>query len=94
MKTKMRIKMRTKMKQKQRVRKMKKNQKVWYYKLKHVIDYIRDASMAMIWILGTCLALDAIMVQFSRQSLETHCIKSQLERVTNCSPFVHHLAMS
>eukprot|EP00957_Ditylum_brightwellii_P051142 3877366-Ditylum_brightwellii.AAC.1 len=35
--------------------------KVWYYKLKHLIDHVRDASAALIWILRTCLALYEMM---------------------------------
>eukprot|EP00957_Ditylum_brightwellii_P074312 5646260-Ditylum_brightwellii.AAC.1 len=36
-------------------------QKVWYFKLKYLVDYVRDASISLIWILGTCLALDKMM---------------------------------
>eukprot|EP00957_Ditylum_brightwellii_P006915 523232-Ditylum_brightwellii.AAC.1 len=35
--------------------------KVWYFKLKYLIDHMRDASMLLIWTLGTCIALGEMM---------------------------------
>eukprot|EP00957_Ditylum_brightwellii_P176240 13419476-Ditylum_brightwellii.AAC.1 len=52
--------------------------KVWYFKLKHLIDHMRGASMSLIWIFGTCLALDEMMVKCLDRSMETHRIKDKL----------------
>eukprot|EP00957_Ditylum_brightwellii_P137241 10463682-Ditylum_brightwellii.AAC.1 len=53
------------------------SQTVWYYKLKHLIDNVRDASVLLIWLLGACLALDGMMVRFSGRSMKTHYIKDK-----------------
>eukprot|EP00957_Ditylum_brightwellii_P008982 679184-Ditylum_brightwellii.AAC.1 len=36
-----------------------------------------NASVALLCILGMCLALDEMMVRFSGWSMETHCIKDK-----------------
>eukprot|EP00957_Ditylum_brightwellii_P206256 15347574-Ditylum_brightwellii.AAC.1 len=51
--------------------------KVWYFKLKYLIDHVRDASMSLIWIVGMCLALDEMMVRFLGRPMEKHCIKDK-----------------
>eukprot|EP00957_Ditylum_brightwellii_P014635 1102833-Ditylum_brightwellii.AAC.1 len=51
--------------------------KVWYFKLKYLIDHVRDTSMSLIWILETCLALGEMMVKFLGRSMKTYHIKDK-----------------
>eukprot|EP00957_Ditylum_brightwellii_P065604 4975445-Ditylum_brightwellii.AAC.1 len=51
--------------------------KVWYFKLQQWIDHVRDVSTALIWILGTYLSLNKMMMRFCGCFLETHRMKNK-----------------
>ena len=50
---------------------------LWYHKVKPVVDHIRKKSLELIFILGTFLALDEMMIRFCGRSIETHRIKNK-----------------
>jgi len=50
---------------------------VWYQKLKYLIDHVRDVDLDIIFILGTWVAIDEMMIRFMVRSLVTHCIKNE-----------------
>lgn len=50
---------------------------VWFQKLKPFIDHVRLISANLIWILGTFLSLDEMMIRFMGRSAETHRIKGK-----------------
>ena len=50
---------------------------VWYEKLAFLIDHTRNVSKSFIWILGTALSIDEMMIRFSGRSAETHRIKNK-----------------
>eukprot|EP00957_Ditylum_brightwellii_P015634 1179855-Ditylum_brightwellii.AAC.1 len=51
--------------------------KIWYFKLKHLIVHVRDASFGLIMVLGTYIALNKMMMQFCGCSSETHQMKNK-----------------
>ena len=51
--------------------------KVWYDKLTWVINHIRDVSQDFIFVLGTILSLDEMMIRFFGRSKETHRMKNK-----------------
>ena len=51
--------------------------KVWYNKLTWVIDHIRDVSQQFVFVLGTTLSLDEMMIRFFGRSVETHRMKNK-----------------
>ena len=51
--------------------------KVWYEKLTWVIDHVRDISKEFVFVLGTTLSLDEMMIRFFGRSLETHRMKNK-----------------
>ena len=50
---------------------------VWFSKLKPMIDHMREVSFSLVYILGTILSLDEMMIRFMGRSNETHCIKGK-----------------
>ena len=50
---------------------------VWFSKLKAIIDHTRAVSASLIWVLGTILSLDEMMIRFMGRSCETHRIKGK-----------------
>ena len=51
--------------------------KVWYEKIKPLVDHMRVKSQDLIFILGTFLALDEMMIRFMGRSVETHRMKNK-----------------
>ena len=51
--------------------------KVWYEKLTWIIDHVRDISKEFVFVLGTTLSLDEMMIRFYGRSLETHRMKNK-----------------
>eukprot|EP00957_Ditylum_brightwellii_P142720 10874812-Ditylum_brightwellii.AAC.1 len=50
---------------------------VWYYNLEVFLNHIREINVSLIFVLGTCLLLDEMKIQFSDRSNETHHIKNK-----------------
>ena len=50
---------------------------VWFAKLKTLIDHVREVSASLIWVLGTALSLDEMMIRCQGRSAETHRIKGK-----------------
>ena len=50
---------------------------LWYHKVKPVVEHMRQKSLDLIYILGTYLALDEMMIRFCGRSEETHRIKNK-----------------
>ena len=46
--------------------------KVWYHKIKPLVDHFRAVSFSLIFILGTILSFDKMMLRFMGRSLQTH----------------------
>eukprot|EP00957_Ditylum_brightwellii_P147088 11199625-Ditylum_brightwellii.AAC.1 len=38
---------------------------VWCYKLEAFLDHFREINFSLLFVLGTCLSLDEMMIQFS-----------------------------
>ena len=53
------------------------SKKVWYEKLSWVIEHVRHVSQEFVYILGTILSLDEMMIRFFGRSLETHRMKNK-----------------
>ena len=53
------------------------SKKVWYDKLTFVINHVRKVSQGLIYILGTVLSLDEMMIRFFGRSYETHRMKNK-----------------
>ena len=51
--------------------------KVWYEKLTFMVDHVRTVSQSFIYILGTLLSLDEMMIRFFGRSSETHRMKNK-----------------
>ena len=51
--------------------------KTWYNKIEPIVTHVRIKSLALIFTLGTFLAIDEMMVRFSGKSMETHRIKNK-----------------
>ena len=51
---------------------------VWFDNLEPLISHFREVSEDLIFILGTTLALDEMMIRFMGRSLETHRMKNKL----------------
>ena len=51
--------------------------KVWYEKLTWMIDHIRDASQEFIFVIGTILSLNEMMIRFFGRLKETHQMKKK-----------------
>lgn len=51
--------------------------KVWFHKLQSFIDHVQEVSFQLIFVLGTLLSLDEMMIQFCGRSAETHWIKNK-----------------
>ena len=51
--------------------------KVWFHKLQSFIDHVREVSFQLIFVLGTLLSLDEMMIRFCGRSAETHWIKNK-----------------
>ena len=51
--------------------------KVWFEKIQHLVDHVREVSYSLIHILGTFLSLDEMMIRFMGRSLQTHRIKNK-----------------
>ena len=50
---------------------------VWFEKLKFLITHVREISYLLVFILGTVLSLDEMMIRFKGRSNETHRIKNK-----------------
>ena len=50
---------------------------VWYEKIKPLVDHMREKSQDLIFVLGTFLALDEMMIRFMGRSKETHRMKNK-----------------
>ena len=53
------------------------SKKGWYDKLAFVINHVRKVSQDFIYILGTILSLDEMMIRFFGRSYETHRMKNK-----------------
>ena len=51
--------------------------KVWFDKLQFLIDHVRSVNSNCLFVLGTILSIDEMMVRFSGKSIETHRIKGK-----------------
>ena len=51
--------------------------KLWYDKIKPMVDHVRETSLQLIHVLGSCLSIDEMMIRFSGRSFETHRIKNK-----------------
>eukprot|EP00957_Ditylum_brightwellii_P171922 13088884-Ditylum_brightwellii.AAC.1 len=51
--------------------------KIWYFKLKHLIDHVRDVRVGLIMVLKMYIALDKVMMQVCGRSSETHQMKNK-----------------
>lgn len=49
----------------------------WFSKLKPLVDHVRDVSFELVFILGTILSLDEMMIRFMGRSAETHRMKNK-----------------
>ena len=49
---------------------------VWFEKIKPLVDHVRDVSFSMVFILGTLLSLDKMMIRFFGRCAETHKMKN------------------
>ena len=49
----------------------------WFEKLKPLVDHVWELSFDLIYVLGTILSLDEIMICFMRRSSQTHWIKGE-----------------
>ena len=58
-------------------KKKKDDKEHWFKKIKPFINHFRDESYDLIFVLGTCLSMDEMMIQFMGRSYETHCIKNK-----------------
>ena len=52
-------------------------QHVWYYKIEAFVNHVRDINFDVIFVLGTCLSLDEMMIRFMGRSSETHRMKNK-----------------
>ena len=50
---------------------------VWYSKLSMLIDHVCEVSFACIYILGTILSFDEMMIRFCGRSVETHRMQNK-----------------
>ena len=50
---------------------------VWFDKVKPLVDHFREVSFSMIFILGTLLSFDEMMIRFFGRSVETHKMKNK-----------------
>ena len=50
---------------------------VWYEKVQFLIDHVRDVSLSLIYVLGTIMSLDEMMIRFFGRSGETHRMKNK-----------------
>lgn len=53
------------------------SKKVWYTKLTGIIDHVRTVSKEFVYVLGTILSLDEMMIRFFGRSSETHRMKNK-----------------
>ena len=51
--------------------------KVWYEKVKPLVDHMSDKSQELVYVLGTFLAVDEMMIRFMGRSRETHRMKNK-----------------
>ena len=50
---------------------------VWFKKLSYLVNHFRDVSEDMVYILGTNLAIDEMLIRFLGKSMETHRLKNK-----------------
>ena len=61
--------------------------RVWFDKIKPLVDHFRDVTFEMVHVLGTLLSFDEMMVRFMGRSGETHRMKhKQKAKDTNYLP--------
>ncbi len=58
------------------LRKMEKKE-VWFHKVQPLIDHVRDVSIGLIWVLGTWMSIDEMMIRFMGRSNQTHRVKNK-----------------
>ena len=46
----------------------KAKKEVWFDKVKLMVDHVRDVSIYLIWLLGTCMSIDKMMIRFMGRS--------------------------
>ena len=50
---------------------------VWFSKLKPMINHVREVSFSLVFILGTILSMDEMMIRFTGRSIDTHRTKGK-----------------
>ena len=50
---------------------------MWFHKLQPLVDHVRQVSFDLVFILGTLLSLDEMMIRFMGRSNETHRMKNK-----------------
>ena len=46
----------------------KAKKEVWFDKVKLMVDHVRDVSIYLIWLLGTCMSIDKMVIRFMGRS--------------------------
>ena len=59
------------------IRKAEESTKVWFHKLQFLVNHVREVSFDIIFVLGTLLSLDEMMIRFCGRSNETHRIRNK-----------------